>query len=100
MTVNEFVREWLPWVMSAITLYMTFLQGRKTWKAWAVGLANQLLWLWFVIETRTWGLLPLNIGLWWLYARNLRIWYRDERAIAYAARQRRPANLSCARGHT
>lgn len=83
MTSAELVRDVLPWFMSAITLYMTFLQGRKTWKAWAVGLVNQLLWLWFILTTQTWGLLPLNAGLWYLYARNLRIWYDDEKALRY-----------------
>lgn len=75
----DIVREVMPWLMSAITLYMTFLQGRKTWKAYAWGLVNQLLWLWFIFDTRTWGLLPLNLGLWYLYVRNLRLWYDDEK---------------------
>lgn len=81
--MTAFVHDALPWIMSAITLYMTFLQGRKTWKAWAVGLVNQLLWLWFIITMQTWGLLLLNAGLWYLYARNLRIWYDDEKALRY-----------------
>lgn len=78
MSWRDFVQHWLPWIMSIITLYMTFLQGRKTWKAWAIGLINQLLWLAFIMHTRTWGLLLLNAGLWVLYVRNLRIWYNDE----------------------
>lgn len=78
MTAADFVRNVLPWFMSAITLYMTFLQGRKTWKAWLVGLVNQVLWLWFILTTQTWGLLLLNAGLWYLYVRNLIIWYNDE----------------------
>jgi hypothetical protein len=73
----------LPWLMSAVTLYMTFLQGKKTWVAWAVGLGNQVLWLWYALSTQTWGFLPLNLGLWYLYARNLIIWYDDEKALRY-----------------
>jgi hypothetical protein len=83
MTSSELVRDWLPWIMSAITLWMTFLQGKKTWVAWAWGLLNQFLWLTFVLATETWGLLPLNIGLWYLYARNLQRWYDDEKALRY-----------------
>jgi hypothetical protein len=83
LTTIDFVRDVLPWFMSAITLYMTFLQGRKRWTAWVVGLVNQLLWLWFMLDTRTWGLIPLNVGLWWLYARNLRMWYDEEKALRY-----------------
>lgn len=79
MTSAELVRDWLPWLMSAVTLYMTFLQGRKTWVAWAVGLGNQVLWLWYALSTQTWGFLPLNLGLWYLYVRNLQLWRADER---------------------
>lgn len=79
MSMHDFVRDVLPWLMSAVTLWMTFLQGRKTWTAWAWGLVNQVMWLLFILYTQTWGLLPLNVGLWWLYARNLVRWYDDER---------------------
>lgn len=68
----------LPWLMSAITLWMTHQQGRKKWTAWVWGLINQVLWLCFIIYTGTWGLMPLNIGLWALYIRNLQAWYADE----------------------
>ncbi len=87
MTPFDFVHDVLPWIMSAITLYMTFLQGKKTWKAWAVGLVNQVLWLWYALSTQTWGFLPLNLGLWYLYVRNLMIWYDDE--AQYLLRQQR-----------
>jgi hypothetical protein len=78
MTVDLTIRQLLPWLMSAITLWMTLLQGRKTWTAWLWGLLNQVLWLIYILYTHTWGLLPLNLGLWWLYARNLVRWYDDE----------------------
>lgn len=81
MTATVLVHDVPPWIMSTITLYMTFLQGRKTWKAWAVGLVNQLLWLGFILTTQTWGLLLLNAGLWYLYVRNLIIWYDDEKVL-------------------
>lgn len=83
MTSAELVRDVLPWIMSAVTLYMTFLQGKKTWVAWLVGLGNQVLWLWYALSTQTWGFLPLNAGLWYLYVRNLIIWYDDEKALRY-----------------
>lgn len=81
MSAYDFVHDVLPWIMSAITLHMTFLQGRKTWKAWLVGLINQMLWLWFILTTQTWGLLLLNAGLWYLYVRNLLLWYDDEKTL-------------------
>ncbi len=92
MTPLFFVHDVLPWIMSAITLYMTFLQGRKRWGAWVVGLINQLLWLTFIITTQTWGLMPLNIGLWILYWRNLFKWYDDEKRMQFLRDELAAAN--------
>jgi hypothetical protein len=68
------VQELLPWLMSAITLWMTFLAGNKHPNAWAIGLVNQLLWLVWIISVEKWGLLPMNIGMWILYYRNHMKW--------------------------
>jgi hypothetical protein len=72
--MNDFARNYLPWLMSAMTIYMTFLQGEKRLAAWVVGLLNQFLWLAFALATYTWGLLPLNAALWYLYIRNFLKW--------------------------
>lgn len=77
--MSTFAHAYLPWLMSAITLYMTYLQGDKKTRSWIVGLVNQFLWLVFAIGTQTWGLLPLNAGLWILYIRNFRKWREGER---------------------
>lgn len=61
---------YLPWLMSAITIYMTVLAGNKSKHAWAVGLFNQALWLTWIVSTASWGFLPMNIALWIVYARN------------------------------
>lgn len=60
----------MPWLMSAITIYMTVLAGNKHRLAWAVGLVNQALWLVWIVGTGTWGLLPMNAALWIVYGRN------------------------------
>ncbi len=73
------IRTYLPWLMSALTIYMTFLQGEKRISGWIVGLCNQFLWLAFAFGTQTWGLLPLNAALWYLYTRNLLKWRADAR---------------------
>ena len=61
---------YLPWIMSAITIYMTVLAGNKSNYAWAVGLFNQALWLTWIVSTASWGFLPMNAALWVVYARN------------------------------
>jgi hypothetical protein len=49
----------LPWLLSAITIWMTVLAGNKHPSAWAVGLGNQALWLVWIIASASWGLFPL-----------------------------------------
>ena len=61
---------YMPWLMSAITIYMTVLAGNKSKHAWAVGLFNQALWLTWIVATASWGFLPMNIALWIVYGRN------------------------------
>lgn len=60
----------LPWILSAITIWMTVLAGNKHPSAWLVGLGNQALWLIYIILTHQWGLLPMNAALWIVYGRN------------------------------
>lgn len=79
MSFADFAKDVLPWICSTLTIWMTHLQGKKSSTSWLVGLANQVLWLAFAIGTRTWGLILLNIFLWYLYARNYIQWRRDER---------------------
>jgi hypothetical protein len=64
----------LPYILSAITIYTMFLAGGKSKHTWLVGLANQLLWLIWIIAIQAWGLLPMNIALWIVYTRNHLKW--------------------------
>lgn len=68
--MNEIIVQYLPWLLSAITIYTMFLAGSKHAKTWIVGLINQLLWLVWIAASSSWGLLPMNIALWVMYARN------------------------------
>ena len=72
--MSDAIRVYLPYLLSAITIWMTLLAGNKHRKAWLVGLANQALWLVWIIATASWGLLPLNVALWVVYARNHLRW--------------------------
>ena len=70
----QWIRDYLPWLLSAVTLYMTVLVGNKHPKAWAFGLLNQLLWLVWIVASAAWGLLPMNFALWVVYGRNHLKW--------------------------
>lgn len=70
----DIVRDYLPWLLSAITIYMNVLAGNKAPGAWAVGLGNQALWLVWIVATQSWGFLPMNLALWIVYGRNHLKW--------------------------
>jgi hypothetical protein len=65
---------YLPWLLSAVTIWMTVMAGNKHRSAWLVGLANQALWLAWIVAASAWGLLPMNIALWIVYGRNHLKW--------------------------
>jgi len=70
------IETYLPWLLSAITIYTMFLAGDRDKNTWLVGLANQALWLTWIIASASWGLMPMNIALWIVYARNHLKWQR------------------------
>lgn len=74
--MSDAIRDYLPWLLSAITIYMTILAGNKSRNAWLYGLVNQALWLLWILTTGAYGLLPMNAALWLLYGRNHLKWTR------------------------
>lgn len=72
--MRETIITYLPYLLSAITIYSMLLAGNKKRGAWLVGLVNQLLWLVWIVLSGAWGLLPMNIALWVVYARNYIKW--------------------------
>lgn len=61
---------------SVMTITAMWLVSKKRAAGWAVGLANQGLWLALIISTRAWGLLLLSVVLVWIYSRALWAWTR------------------------
>jgi hypothetical protein len=74
--MSHAITDYLPWLLSAITIYMTILAGNKSRNAWLYGLVNQALWLLWILTTGAYGLLPMNAALWLLYGRNHLKWSR------------------------
>ena len=72
--MTESIVIYLPWLLSAITIYSMLLAGNKKKGAWLVGLLNQFLWLVWIVLSSAWGLLPMNIALWIVYGRNYLKW--------------------------
>lgn len=68
----------MPWCLSVVTLYMTFMAGNKHPKAWLIGIFNQLFWLLWIYLSNSWGFLPMNIGMWVMYYRNHVKWNKEK----------------------
>lgn len=67
---------YLPWLLSAVTIWMNLMAGNKHRLAWVIGLGNQALWLFWIVVAEAWGFLPMNLALWAVYARNHLKWSR------------------------
>lgn len=74
METTEIIIKYLPWLLSANTIYTMLLAGNKKRGAWIFGLLGQLAWLLWIILSKSWGLLPMNIALWFVYGRNYLKW--------------------------
>jgi hypothetical protein len=71
------IENYLPWLLSVITIYTMFLAGDRHRNTWLLGLVNQALWLIWIITVGAWGLLPMNAALWVVYARNHLKWAKS-----------------------
>ena len=69
---------YLPWLLSVITICTMWIAGSKNKNAWPLALANQVLWLIWIVVSQAWGLLPMNLALWFVYVRNLIVWESDD----------------------
>ena len=73
----------LPWVLSAMTITVMWLAGNKNPLAWRLSLVNQCLWLWWIVATAAWGLLPMNLAMFVVAGRNLRRWKEPDPSERY-----------------
>lgn len=65
---------YLPWMISALTILMVHMTGNKHPKTWLLGLFNQGLWSAWILCSYSWGLVPLNVVLWYMYFKNHKKW--------------------------
>lgn len=72
-----YLQHGIPFVLSAVTLYSLFIVGDKNAHGWLISLCNQALWLVWIILIGAWGLLPMNVGMWYVSYRNWRKWTNE-----------------------
>jgi hypothetical protein len=68
--MRELISQYLPWLLSLLSLIMVALTGNLHRKTWVFGIGIQFLWLLWIWSAKAWGFLPLTLALFGMYARN------------------------------
>lgn len=68
----------MTWAMSVMTIWSSWLAGGKSLLTQKVKLVGQVLWTIWVFGSQTWGLVPLNIAMWFLILRAYTMWKADD----------------------
>ena len=76
--MNYFVITVLPWIPSTIAVVTQFMAGCKYKSAWVITLFSQGLWMWWIIVSKQYGFIPLNICMSIVAIRNFRKWFLEE----------------------
>lgn len=66
----------MDWVVGFTTLIIIELNMRKKWWSYLLALVNQIIWTIFIFTKEEYGLLPLNIALYFMNTRATLTWYR------------------------
>ena len=67
----------LSWICAGGTLVSIYYGGNHKLIGPVFGIAGVLPWTLMAIQTRQWGMIPLNIIIAFLQARALHLWRRD-----------------------
>lgn len=67
----------LELLISIITIIQMYMLSRHMMYGLYVGLASQVLWIMFIVTTKSWGLLPLNVVLWWVFISGIIEWKQE-----------------------
>lgn len=78
--LREFVLLYLPYILSAIGVFMILKAGDMRRYAWIIGIAAQVLWFIWIMTSENYGFLFQNVALVIVYARNYYKWRHVEEA--------------------
>ena len=71
----------LTYVMSIVAVWSLILMGNKSKFGPIVGIANQFMWIYFVIYTQEWGLMIGVIAYTLVHIRNAYKWMTEKEEI-------------------
>lgn len=72
-----FIRHHFTWVLSAATISMAYLSGIRHPRTWEVAMVGQACWSLWIFVREDWGLVPMNVVLWYLYIKNYFQWKKN-----------------------
>lgn len=76
--MNNYLNEF-SYLLSIISLVTLWLIGNKNKAGFILGLLNQVLWIWYALMLKQYGLLVGVIAYAVIYIRNLIKWNKDEK---------------------
>ena len=76
--MNNYLNEF-SYLLSIISLVTLWLIGNKNKAGFILGLLNQILWIWYALMLKQYGLLVGVIAYAVIYIRNLIKWNKDEK---------------------
>ena len=71
----------MDWVLSFLGLFVMEMKGRKMWQSWALGLLQQVLWLWIIYDKEMWGFLLLSAYNIWRHIVFLKAWRTEAEVL-------------------
>lgn len=74
MNRNDIV-QLLPYVLSVHGVVFMWFAGKQRAWAWGLALLGQVGWFAWVVASKQWGFLPMNIAYTYVYARNWYDWH-------------------------
>ena len=80
--MNNYLNEF-SYLLSIISLVTLWLIGNKNKAGFILGLLNQILWIWYALMLKQYGLLVGVMAYAVIYIRNLIKWNKDEKDGGY-----------------
>ena len=76
--IEYFIVNILPYILSALAIYCMWAVGKYKKVGWQIGFWSQACWLIWIVTTKNWGFIPLNLASWFVYGNNYISWKKKE----------------------
>jgi len=77
----------MDWVLSALTIFMNIILGKKSEWGWVLLIGISLLWIYYAITIKQYGLIPAAFVNVLVGAYNTNKWYQERKHETSSSRQ-------------